>query len=196
MYNIQDVDSDYSEAVTLEEVKAYMRIDADYSSEDFELQTFISAARERLEQYLNVGLANRDVKLEWNGNPLKLPLTPNGALVSIVDKDNVAVSTDEYTLSNGANKLIYINSLNTGGIEWFYSIDRSYAEPWSFTAADCESVYTAIYNTGYDSLPKGLKLALLAQVDFMYKNKGLPETKTIAPYAAMMAKGFSKNLVL
>lgn len=196
MYNIQDVDSDYPEAVTLEEVKAYMRIDADYSSEDFELQTFISAARERLEQYLNVGLAQRNVSLEWNGNPIKLPLSPNGILVSIKDKDNIAVPTDDYTISNGSNKLLYINSLNTGNIEWFYSIDRSYVEPWSFNAADCESVYTAVYTTGYDTLPKGLKLALLAQVDFMYKNKGLPETKTIAPYAVMMAKGYSKNLVL
>lgn len=196
MYNIQDVDSDFEEAVTLDEVKAYMRIDADYSREDFELLTFIGAARERLEQFLNVGLAYREVKLEWNGNPIKLPLSPNGTIVSVTDKDNVAVPTDDYTVSSGSDKLIYINSLNSGGIEWFYSIDRSYVEPWSFTDAVNEDIYTAIYNTGYESLPKGLKLALLAQVDFMYKNKGLPESVNIAPYALMMAKGYSKNLVI
>lgn len=196
MYNIQDVDSDYSENVTLEEVKAFMRIDADYVSEDFELMTFVSAAREKLEQYLNVGLAFRSVKLEWNGSAIRLPLTPNGELISVKDKDNADVTVDDYTISNGSNKTIYINSLGSGSIEWFYSIDRSYVTPWSYNQNECSDIYTVVYKTGYESLPKGLKLALLAQVDFMYKNKGMPESTKLAPYSLMMAKGYSKNLVI
>lgn len=187
-----------TEPVSLAEAKAYMMIDADYASDDADILLMITAARERLEQYLNVGLANRDVKLQWPGYPVDLPLSPNGNVVSLVDKDDVSVPGDKYTVTLYRDKKIWINSSSSSGIEWFYAIDNSYVAPFSGYVNESTDIYTLVYNTGYESdkLPKALKQAILAESDYLYKLRGMPVTDSISPNAKLLAHGYSKNLVL
>lgn len=187
-----------TEPVTLGEAKAYMMIDADYASDDADIQLMITTARERLEQYLNVGLANRDVTLQWSGYPIELPLSPNGNVVSLVDKDDVAVPSDKYTVTLYRDKKIWINNSSSSGIEWFYAIDNSYVTPFSGYVNESTDIYTLVYNTGYESdkLPKALKQAILAECDYLYKLRGMPVTDLVSPNAKLLAHGYSKNLVL
>lgn len=191
-------ENETDEPVTLAEAKAYMMIDADYASNDADIELLISTARIRLEQYLNVGLANRDVVLQWPGTPIQLPLSPNFTITSLVDKDNVAVPIDQYTVTAYRDKSIWINSTNSMGISWFYAIDNSYVSPWSFNPAECDSIYTLTYNTGYETenLPKPLKQAILAEVDYLLKLRGMPVTDLVSPNAKLLAHGYSKNLIL
>lgn len=186
------------EPVSLAEAKAYMMIDADYASNDADIELLISTARIRLEQYLNVGLANRDVVLQWPGTPLQLPLSPNFTITSLVDKDNIAVPADQYTITAYRDKSIWINSTNSMGVSWFYAIDNSYVSTWSFNPAECDTIYTLTYNTGHETenLPKPLKQAILAEVDYLYKLRGMPVTDLVSPNAKLLAHGYSKNLIL
>ena len=196
-YNIIDDAPNVTEPISLAEQKAYSRIDADYSSEDNDLAGLISGARSLIEGWLNVGLANRDVKVEWSGCEIKLPLSPNGNILSVMNGE-VLVPADEYTVSSWQNKSIYVNSFGYIGVSWWYSRDMSYVIPERLTEEYNESVYVVKYNTGYTSelLPKALKQAIMAQVDWMYKNRGEPNASSVCPQAVLLASSYSRNLVL
>jgi len=194
-YELSELEEDIDEPVTLAEVKAYSMIDADYSSDDDVIGVLISTARERLEQYLNVGLVKRNVQIQWNGYPIDLPLSPNADLVTLVDKDDVEIDADDYTYTPYSSKKIWINSLTVGGTEWFYHIDGGVSF-WNGGICESDTIYTLVYNTGYETLPKALKQALLAEVDYLLKLRGLPVTDLISPNAKLLANGYSKNLVL
>lgn len=196
----QIIDSpDITEPITLAEQKAYSRIDADYSSEDSDLSGLISAARAVIEGWLNVGLANRDVQVQWNGYPLQLPLSPNVSVATVMS-DTVTLLSTDYTVSAWQNKTIAINSVGSTGIEWFYAQDNSYVTHWTWYIDNVTTgtVYTVTYNTGYTSelLPKALKQAIMAQVDWMYKNRGEPNASSVCPQAVLLASSYSRNLVL
>lgn len=194
----QIIDSpDITEPITLAEQKAYSRIDADYSSEDSDLSGLISAARAVIEGWLNVGLANRDVQVQWNGYPLQLPLSPNVSVGSVLSGADTLPTTD-YTVSAWQNKTIWINSESAKNVEWFYAQDNSYVTPWYEHVNSTGTIYTVTYNTGYTSenLPKALKQAIMAQVDWMYKNRGEPNASSVCPQAVLLASSYSRNLVL
>ena len=186
-----------TEPVTLSEVKAYSQIDADYSSDDITLGVLITTARVRLEQYLNIGLANRDITLQWQGGLIELPLSPNGDIVSLKDKDNDDVLAEKYTVSAFQNKKIFVNDIAGNNYHYWYSAlsMRAYLTPWP-KEIDLTTIYTLVYNTGYETLPNTLKQAILAEVDFLIKLRGLPTTTLVSPNAKMLASGYSRNLVL
>jgi len=190
-------EAEVTEPVSLAEVKAYCRIDADYTSEDTDLEITMSAARIRLEQYLNIGFANRDVTLQWTGGLIDLPLSPNGDVVTLTDKDDVAVPTDKYTVSAYQAKKIFINDVAGGNYNYFYSsIYETVEISGGSHCADITDIYTLVYNTGYEDLPKALKQALLAEIDYLYKLRGMPVSDVVSPNAALLANGYSRNLVL
>lgn len=189
-------EAEVTEPVTLTEAKAFMRIDDDYTSEDSEIEATITTARQRLEQYLNVGLANRDVMVVWNGSILELPLSPNLDVISVQDNEDTPLDIDKYTVQGYHNKSIRVNSVCGGDWDFFYQTNGivNVGIPMPY---ENNTFYKAVYNTGYaDNLPKALKLAILAEIDYLYKLKGLPVTDDISPNAIKMASGYSNNLIL
>lgn len=191
-------DQDVTEPVRLDEVKAYCRIDADYTSDDATLNMLMVSARQRLESYLNVGFASREVTVYWDGCELKLPLVPNGDVVEVKQGAEV-VASDKYTVSTTPFKTIYINSRAFGGgFNYFYSLDGSV----EITANGNNQVlldgYSVKYNTGYEDgkLPMVLKQALLSEIDYLFKLAGLPATDSISPNAAMLGNSYNNNYVL
>lgn len=197
-YDLIELDDTLTEPISLAEAKAYIQIDADYSGNDDVIQTAISTARIRLEQYLNVGLINRNVEVQWNGREIKLPLYPNGAIVSIkINEETDPLEPSLYTVSRGRSKKILINSKACFGAgNWFYSIN-GYVE---FTPSQSETIdndlYTCVYNTGHEALPLGLKQAILAETSYIFNLHGSPVTDLISPNAKLLANGYSHNLIL
>lgn len=183
------------EPITLAEAKAFMRIDADYASDDDQIQIAISTARERLELHLNVGLVNRDIQIEWNGSALELPFTPNFEVLEVSDKDGV-LDADKYTIQGISSKRIYVGQ-KTGDYNYFYSMNNSHVEITSLSGFDCSETYTVKYNTGYkDNLPNALKQSIFAECDYLYKLQGSPVTDIVSPNAALLSAPYSKNLIL
>lgn len=193
-YQLVDT-ADVTEPISLELQKAYSRIDADYTSEDNELGILITTARVRLEQYLNIGLAKREVELQFDGRPVEMPLSPTGDIVSVKDGDTV-LTTDDYTTTNYNAKTIWVNSVIGSNCEFFYEINRSFIEIWQCASFTPATMYSCIYETGYDMLPNTLKQGLLAECDFLLKMRGMPVTELVSPNAAMICKGYSRNLIL
>ena len=191
-YQIID-DTDFTETVTLAEVKNFSRIDADYTAFDDELTLLISAARQRIEAYLNIGLVQRSITVQWAGYPLELPLSPTGDITSVTGKGG-AIAEADYTVSNYQAKRIAINSVSGGSIEWFYH--DGYVEPWTWNAAACNEMYSVTYLTGHDELPKALKNAWLSEVDYLFKMRGMPDLDQISQTAAVLVSSYSRNPIL
>lgn len=193
-YQLVDT-ADVTEPISLELQKAYSRIDATSSIEDPELAIMITTARVRLEQYLNIGLAKREVELQFDGRPVEMPLSPTGDIVSVKDGDTV-LTTDDYTTTKYNAKTIWVNSVIGSNCEFFYEINRSFIEIWQCASFTPTTMYSCIYETGYDVLNNTLKQALLAECDFIYQLKGQPITALVSPNAAQLAAGYSRNLIL
>lgn len=183
------------EPVTLPEAKAYMQVDADYASDDATINLALTSARIRLEQWLNVGLVQRDVKVIWDGRPLALPLIPIGDVSGVTkNAETEPMLPADYTVS-GYPKSISINSLTCGNFSYWYSITGN-VEITQIGNPLSTDYYTVTYQAGYDILPGLLKQALLAEADYIFKLRGLPPTDIISPNAVQLASGYSNNLIL
>jgi hypothetical protein len=194
-YQIID-DAEVTEPITLAEAKAYMMIDTDYSSNDADINLLITSARLLVENHLNVGLAKREVLVVWNGCALELPLMPNAEIVSVFKNDEPdALPNTDYTVNGYNKKTIGINSIGNGNFDYFYRLDGfvEITAPNGFSNTD---YYKVNYVTGYEVLPALLKQSLLAQIDFMYKNRGLPNGNLISVCALKLANMYSNNLVI
>lgn len=188
------------EPVTLAEVKAWCRIDADYVAPDDVLNMLMVSARELMEQETNIGFAERTLELQWNGCPVEMPYSPTGAITSVKDKDGNTLTADEYEVSTNQAKSIMVKSAcGYNGAEFFYHIDQS-VSLWSWPVSNLcdDDAYKCVYITGYPiaTLPKPLKQAILTQIDYMYKQQGQPSNSIVSEQALLLCKGYSRNLIL
>jgi hypothetical protein len=111
----------YFEPVSLEEAKAYLRIDASETAFDEELNIAITAARQEIEHYLNRSLINRTITavLDIAGGWINLPYGPVDSILAISDMDNNVITADSYTFKQPVlmigNYYRIICIYNTGG---------------------------------------------------------------------------------
>lgn len=184
-----------AEPVTLDEIKRYLRIDADYASDDEVLGELITSARERLEMFTNIGFAERELELQWNGYPIKLPFSPTGDIESVTkDGEDAPIDVTDYTVKGLVEKEIYVNSVYSG-CTFFYPINNGW--PLIDTYAEPHALYNVIYKTGYTTdLPVSLLVAIKMEVDYLYKNQGKADLLNISPGAAQKVALYSKNLVI
>lgn len=93
------------EPVSLEEMKRHMRIDEDQTDEDDDIETFITAARDYVEQYTGRTLIDTTWELGFEGYPewqIFLVRPPILSIVSFVytnsDGTETTLAADQYTL--------------------------------------------------------------------------------------------------
>lgn len=174
-----------TEPVTLTEIKNFCRIDLDYSTDDATLLLIAGAAREKLEKELNLSFAAKTLKVQFNGYPMDIPYGPVVSITSLVSStDTEDPPTEvEYTESGLDFKSIYVNYIN----------DCVIIYPVGFDSSDGN--YNLTYTAGYPVLPKALKQALLLQIDYDFKNQGMP-ADDISALALEKASPYSKNLFI
>lgn len=189
---------DADEPVTLAEVKEWLRLDADSFDNDNVLNTLIVSCKEKLEGRLNVYFTRKTVEVQLTGSILKLPYGPTGSILYVerVFTDDPYSDTD-YKLKGLEFQTIFIGN-QTGAIVWWYPANMSlpYIESgwWPF-GVGCEPVYNIYYTTGYVTLPKLLKNALLMQIDYQFRMQGsLDIVDDICPAALQIVNRFSQNL--
>lgn len=186
-------EAEVTEPVTLLEQKAFSRIDADYSADDSDIELMITAARQRLELYLNVGFVKREVKVLFNGSSVKLPLYPNGDISSVTDGTD-PIPADKYHVGG-----IGLKTIVTGGAfdwhgDWFYT--RCGVVEFSPIGRQDNTIYNVTYDAGHETLPQALKMALMSQVDYDIKNLGMPLYGSLSDSVLTMTQQYSQNLVL
>lgn len=173
---IQDV---ATEPVTLAEIKAVLKIDPDYTSQDQYLLSLYVAVRERLEGLLNLSLGVKKLRLTWDGCRIELPYGP---VTSVPD-------SEYYTYQNG---WIWSDK-GWGNYNYFYQLTGgAIIEPVNGNLAD---PVTVEYTTGYTVLPAGLKQGMLAMIDNIYHSRGTINDP-LPDWVNGMVMRYSRNLVL
>lgn len=192
--DVQIVDNEsVTEPITLDEAKAYLQIDADYASNDDEINLALITARKRLEAYLNIGLVERAITVYWGGHELELPLSPTVSITS-VKKGSDDLTTNDYSVLDLPAKRISVNSVCGMNGNWFYSLN-GYVEFTPIHEVN-NTVYICEYVTGYETLPSDLKQAILAETSYLYLLRGSPVTDLVSPNASLLANSYSRNLIL
>lgn len=193
-YQVKIVEDVVTEPVTLAEQKAWSQIDADYSSEDSVLTTMISSAREKLEGELNLAFGVKTLEVQFSGDFFRLPYGPTGTILSFFNVGDDPYADTDYTLHGLTFKSLAIGSVASS--EWFYPQTGGYPQLWRNYERLNLNTYNIIYTTGYTTLPRLLKEALLIQVDYDLKTRGMPGMSALSPIALQKAQRFSQNLVL
>lgn len=128
-------------AVTLEEVKQYMKMDADYDREDDLLKSLIFAAQTYCEKYTGLAFTPRQLELHTTKRSTELLYGPVNSIVSVKTFDGVDMS---YT-----------------------KLGRQY--PSIITSGECVVTYLTGYTP--ETLPEQLKTAVKMLVATLHNNR-------------------------
>lgn len=145
---------DATEPVTLAEAKAWIRVDTAITADDTLITELIKVARAQCEGFLGVSLISRTVTAILNNSAgnIELPYGPLVSFTSLTDVNGDAITSDDYTLQGI-------------GFKWL-------KEP-------CDEYMTAVYTTGYTTVPLNFKTAVKEQVAWLYDSRG--EDKELSP---------------
>lgn len=158
--------SPVTEPVTLAEAKLYCRVTT--STEDALIETMITQAREAIELATNLSLIPRQVEVWFNnqGGFFQLPFGPVTYLLAVYDNNGDEITGNELKVVGGAYPKI--NFPNQADMR-------------------------AVYNAGFDCLPKDLKIAILDQVSYDYENRGLDSNTGICEKTWRACQRWSKT---
>ena len=199
MFEIEVISEDETEPVTVDEVKDFCRLDSDSSDNDTVLELLIASCREKLEGYLNVYFIPKEVKIQFTSRAFELPYGPAGEITELTrqrgDETPIVVADDKYYTDGLQFKTLIIKDWDNDSGYWWYPIGGGWPQ-WQGPIHCMPEKYVVSMTTGYTTIPKGLKHALLLQIDYDYKWQGKQEKEDIAPAAKEQANRFSKNLPL
>jgi uncharacterized phiE125 gp8 family phage protein len=151
---VQVVTDIETEPVTLEEAKRHLNLQFDtsgsyeFDDDDTKITALISQCREELEQYTGLSFGAKTLKaiLRNECGGIEIPFGPVTTLTSIKDVDgNTLTATTQYTVRGNQ-------------FRWIEYPSSCYLE--------------VNYEAGYETLPGGLKRALLEEIAFRYTNAG------------------------
>lgn len=159
-----------SEPVTLQEAKDYLRISND--AENSLIQELITSARQRLEKFTNLSFGVKTLKCRWDyvNGWVEIPYQPNAVISACVNDANVALT---YETKGLEYKYLYCN--NATGV-------------------------TITYTSGFTTLPKALKEAILKEVSTSYENRENYYIEgafnEVSNDAKRLAQSYSRNTLL
>ena len=103
-------ESDDAEPVTLDEVKRFIKIPGDITTDDALLTQIIKSARQMIERYCEVSLHAKTVSMRAQIQlaEFKLPFPPIGDVTGLTDLDGTAIDVGNYTVrGTGAKSIVY-----------------------------------------------------------------------------------------
>jgi len=165
-------DGEISEPVTLAEVKNFCKIDI--NTDDDILIELITTAREMCEDYANISFVDHTITTIVNNcnGGISLPYGPIKEVTQVKNSDgDILMLEEDYTISG--NSFVRLLTPKLDNIE-------------------------VTYLTGYSSLPKKMKLALLNCIYYLYDNraqsidhiydKNVPTIGNLGPISEMILK--------
>lgn len=156
-----------TEPVTLQEAKDFMEID--FTDFDTLITRLIKQARISSELYTGLSYGKKEIELVSNQSKVQIPYGPFGELLTIVDKDSVAISTDNYTIFGLDRPIITVGiTCLPFNYDPYYDILgtalRTYNQ-WTIT------YYAGYYDSSSDlsTCPEDLKSAICMRVETAFK---------------------------
>ena len=167
MYQSRILTDLLAEPVTLQEAKDFMEID--FSDFDTLITRLIKQARISSELFTGLSYGKKEFELVSNQSKVQIPYAPFGELLTIVDKDNVAISTENYSIF-GLDRPIITVGMTCRPLDYDPYWDilgtalRSYNQ-WTIT------YYAGYYDSysGDSTLPEDLKSAICMRVETAFK---------------------------
>jgi hypothetical protein len=167
MYQSRILTDLITEPVTLQEAKDFMEID--FSDFDTLILRLIKQARISSELYTGLSYGKKEIELVSNQSKVQIPYAPFGELLTIVDKDGAAISSENYNLFGLDSPIITVGmTCLPFNYDPYYDILgtalRSYNQ-WSIT------YYAGYYDAYTDdsTLPEDLKSAICMRVETAFK---------------------------
>jgi len=156
-----------AEPVTIQEAKDFMEID--FTDFDALITRLIKQARISSELYTGLSYGKKEIELVSNQSKVQIPYGPFGELLTIVDKDGLAISTDNYEIF-GLDRPIITVGITCLPLNYdpYYDILgtalRIYNQ-WTIT------YYTGFYDSSSDlsTCPEDLKSAICMRVETAFK---------------------------
>lgn len=153
-----------TEPVTLAEARLHLKLlESNETTEDSLITAWITAAREKAEQYTGRALAPKTLEMAFDEFPaysFDLDMSPVSSVTSIKYTDNDGV---EQTVDSGDY------ALSTYGLENI--IAPAYDFTWPTARAQRDAVRVR-YATGYSTVPKSVKSALLLMIAWLFEHRG------------------------
>lgn len=138
------------EPISVSEAKAWLKVDWD--SEDALIETLISAAREKCEQYTNRAFIEQTITETFGAND-DVVLSRGDVITidSVMVGDESIAPVDYGTYEDATGQVILLSELPDERVE---------------------VVYTAGYGPAADDVPRAVKAAIFLMVAEMYDNRG------------------------
>lgn len=137
-----------NEPITLEEAKAWMKVDG--TADDTLITELITQARELIENYLNRSLVATTITCDATPRyELRPPYGPVETITSVVDEngDPVEYYWDGFVITFGSST---------------FSVTQGWTPIYTTTS----------YDTATEAIPSGLKLAMLETITYLYEFRG------------------------
>lgn len=165
-HDIEIVEVGYSEPITADEARTYLRIE-DLAIEDDMIDTMITAARQAFEQAAQISLIEKTVTL-WFSNPegmYPIPVGPVQSIEHLYDEEDNEINSDEYEI-----------------------IGNQYPK----LKSPLQNFMKLEYTVGMTSVPSEIKQALLDQVYFLYEDRGNDGDKPLCEKVQKVVQKWSK----
>lgn len=114
-----------TEPITLDEAKAQLRLDSDFTLDDVEISEMIKAARARVEKYCNRFFTTQTIKIVFYGSIgrlIKLPYSDLSAVSALTyvdtDGNDTAIDGADYSFSSDLSALFPVSSFPSDGIAY------------------------------------------------------------------------------
>lgn len=157
-----------TEPVTLAEAKTHLRVT--FNDDDVEIYRMITRARKYIENYCSISIVRQRIQVVANiCGCWDLPLAP------VVEVESV----ETRELYNGSGPLVYVPSDQDWSIDGDNFLSNGYPQHISTRDRFYPDNRTRVtYIAGMEMCPEDLKAAILAQLAFLYENRGETSDKT------------------
>lgn len=173
----QTSESGIVEPLTVEEVKAYLRLEgfidsteslsSEYDDDDVLIADLITASREALEEFTGLSFIQKTLQIEfdnYDGN-FEIPFGPVTSILALHPQGESTANDElEYTIS--MNKRL-LKSPTYGNL-------------------------VMLYEAGYADLPKRLKDAMLKEIAYRYINRGDVNVDGVSREAMVLASTYKQ----
>jgi len=165
------------EPVELQDLMYHLRLDINFASEEKLLQTYITAARKRIEQLTGRAFMQQTwiyYMEDWPlGEYFRLPYPPLISVSSVKYRDS---DYTEQTMDSGDYRVL--TNIEPGQV----ALDYGASWPSDTLIDNAEAIYTTFvcgYGTDIDDVPEPLRVAIMQLVAHMYENRETTGVQTI-----------------
>lgn len=180
--SVEDISADSSpivEPVTLQEVKDYLRLEgfidtdespstvlSEFDFDDNLITDLIKSSREIIEETAGLSLIRKTMQAVITNlcGMIEIPFGPIVSVTSLSDNQGNDIPSTSYTVVG--NK-------------------------WKFLQSPLLSNMIMVYEAGYTTIPKPIKIDIIRLIAYMYENRG--DDSSIKAFSSQLARSYSRK---